>query len=238
MLDLGLSFLGSVARDPDALAIVDGEVRLTYAQWYRRISSLVAGFDAIGLEGRRSPRHRAAEPLGGGDPALGLPVRRRRHHAGELALDRERDRFLSRGRRGQGDRLRGRVRRGRCRIGLGAATAADRARCRAGVGHRLCIACFASGAGCRAARRCRGLVGDALHVRHHGAAEGRAAPPARRARRRGRACGAKSLRPRRAHARRHAALSHDGGALAAGHVAHRRRLRLPAPLRRRRGARS
>jgi 2-furoate---CoA ligase len=50
MLDLGLSFLGSVARDPNALAIVDGEVRLSYAQWYRRISALVAGFDAIGLE--------------------------------------------------------------------------------------------------------------------------------------------------------------------------------------------
>ena len=50
MLDLGLSFLGSVARDPDALAIVDGEVRFTYAQWYRRISCLVAGFDAIGLK--------------------------------------------------------------------------------------------------------------------------------------------------------------------------------------------
>ena len=50
MLDLGLSFLGSVARDPDALAIVDGDVRLTYAQWYRRISALVAGFDAIGLK--------------------------------------------------------------------------------------------------------------------------------------------------------------------------------------------
>ena len=49
MLDLGLSFLASVARDPQALAIVDGEVRLTYAQWYRRISALVAGFDAIGL---------------------------------------------------------------------------------------------------------------------------------------------------------------------------------------------
>ena len=49
MLDLGLSFLASVARDPDALAIVDGEVRLTYGQWYRRISSLLAGFDAIGL---------------------------------------------------------------------------------------------------------------------------------------------------------------------------------------------
>jgi 2-furoate---CoA ligase len=50
MLDLGLSFLASVSRDPDALAIVDGEVRLTYAQWYRRISALVAGFDAIGLK--------------------------------------------------------------------------------------------------------------------------------------------------------------------------------------------
>jgi 2-furoate---CoA ligase len=50
MLDLGLGFLGSVARDPNALAIVDGEVRLTYAQWYRRISSLIAGFDAIGLK--------------------------------------------------------------------------------------------------------------------------------------------------------------------------------------------
>jgi 2-furoate---CoA ligase len=50
MLDLGLSFLASVARDPDALAIVDGEVRLTYAQWHRRISALVAGFDAIGLK--------------------------------------------------------------------------------------------------------------------------------------------------------------------------------------------
>ena len=50
MLDLGLSFLGSVARDPNALAIVDGDVRLTYAQWYRRISSLIAGFDALGLK--------------------------------------------------------------------------------------------------------------------------------------------------------------------------------------------
>ncbi len=50
MLDLGLSFLASVTRDPDALAIADGDVRLTYAQWYRRISSLAAGFDAIGLK--------------------------------------------------------------------------------------------------------------------------------------------------------------------------------------------
>jgi len=50
MLDLGTSFLGSVARDPHALALVDDGVRLTYAQWYRRISSLVASLDRIGLK--------------------------------------------------------------------------------------------------------------------------------------------------------------------------------------------
>ena len=49
MLDLGNSFRASVERDPDALAIVDGTVRLTYTQWYGRISSLVAGFDELGL---------------------------------------------------------------------------------------------------------------------------------------------------------------------------------------------
>ena len=50
MLDLGTSFVASVARDPNALAIVDDGVRLTYAQWYGRISSLVAAFDRIGLK--------------------------------------------------------------------------------------------------------------------------------------------------------------------------------------------
>ena len=49
MLDLGNSFHASVERDPAALAIVDGSVRLTYAQWYRRISAVVAGFDELGL---------------------------------------------------------------------------------------------------------------------------------------------------------------------------------------------
>jgi 2-furoate---CoA ligase len=50
MLDLGTSFVASVARDPHALAIVDGGLRLTYAQWYSRISSLVSSFDRIGLK--------------------------------------------------------------------------------------------------------------------------------------------------------------------------------------------
>ncbi|WP_213771882.1 AMP-binding protein [Bradyrhizobium sp. dw_78] len=49
MLDLGTSFLASVARDPDALALVDGDVRLSYAQWLARISSLVSAFDQLGL---------------------------------------------------------------------------------------------------------------------------------------------------------------------------------------------
>ena len=50
MLDLGTSFLASVERDPNALAIVDGEVRLTYGAWYASISSLVAAFDDLGLK--------------------------------------------------------------------------------------------------------------------------------------------------------------------------------------------
>ncbi len=50
MLDLGLSFIASVARDPSALAIVDGDLRLTYAQWYRRISALVVALDSLGLK--------------------------------------------------------------------------------------------------------------------------------------------------------------------------------------------
>jgi 2-furoate---CoA ligase len=49
MLDLGTSFLASVARDPEALAIVDGDLRLTYSEWHRQISALVAGFDTLGL---------------------------------------------------------------------------------------------------------------------------------------------------------------------------------------------
>ncbi len=50
MLDLGTSFVASVARDPDALAIVDGFERLSYREWYQRISALVAAFDDLGLK--------------------------------------------------------------------------------------------------------------------------------------------------------------------------------------------
>ncbi len=50
MLDLGSSFVASVARDPNALAIVDGDLRLTYREWYTKISSVVVAFDRIGLK--------------------------------------------------------------------------------------------------------------------------------------------------------------------------------------------
>ncbi len=88
----------------------------------------------------RSPCHRAAEPLGGSNAALGLPVCGHRHHAGELALDRKRDRFLSRRRRGQSDRLRGRFRCRRNGIGCRAKTAAHRPRQSTAVRYRLCRA--------------------------------------------------------------------------------------------------
>ena len=50
MFDLATSFLASVARDPQAVAIVDGALRLTYREWYRRISAVVAGLDMLGLK--------------------------------------------------------------------------------------------------------------------------------------------------------------------------------------------
>jgi 2-furoate---CoA ligase len=50
MLDLGSSFIASVARDPNATAIVDGDLRLTYSQWFAKIASVVASFDRIGLK--------------------------------------------------------------------------------------------------------------------------------------------------------------------------------------------
>lgn len=50
MLDLGTSFLASVERDPDALAIVDGEMRLTYHDWYGKVSALAAALSQTGLK--------------------------------------------------------------------------------------------------------------------------------------------------------------------------------------------
>ncbi len=52
MLDLGRSLLASVDRDPGATALVDGDLRLSYADWYRQISALVDGLAGLGLRRR------------------------------------------------------------------------------------------------------------------------------------------------------------------------------------------
>ena len=49
MFDLGRSFLASVERSPNAAAIVDGDTRLSYAQWMLRIGSLAGGLRSLGL---------------------------------------------------------------------------------------------------------------------------------------------------------------------------------------------
>ena len=109
MLDLGPSFLASVARDPQALAIVDGEVRLTYAAWLpahlgaaRRLRAHGAwGGDHLvtALQNRweAATLHWACQFAG----IVITPVNWR-STASETRL-------LPRRRRGQGDRLRGGV---------------------------------------------------------------------------------------------------------------------------------
>ncbi len=49
MLDLGRTFLQSVERSPNTLALVDGDVRLTYAQWHKTILDVAGGLHELGL---------------------------------------------------------------------------------------------------------------------------------------------------------------------------------------------
>jgi 2-furoate---CoA ligase len=49
MFDLGRGLLASAERMPDAIAISDGDKRLTYAQWRDEILRVVGGLDASGL---------------------------------------------------------------------------------------------------------------------------------------------------------------------------------------------
>jgi 2-furoate---CoA ligase len=50
MLDLGRTFLQSVERRPDGIALVDGSVRLTWAQWAQQVGALVQGLKTLGLK--------------------------------------------------------------------------------------------------------------------------------------------------------------------------------------------
>ncbi len=49
MLDLGRSFLASVERSPDEIALVDGDVRLSYSQWFERVRNVAGGLQELGL---------------------------------------------------------------------------------------------------------------------------------------------------------------------------------------------
>jgi 2-furoate---CoA ligase len=50
MLDLGRTFLQSLERAPNTIALVDGELRLTYSQWALRIGAVQRGLLELGLE--------------------------------------------------------------------------------------------------------------------------------------------------------------------------------------------
>lgn len=50
MLDLGSTFLASVERRPNEIGIVDGAVRLTYAQWLERMVGCAGGLAMLGLK--------------------------------------------------------------------------------------------------------------------------------------------------------------------------------------------
>ena len=49
MLDLTTTFLAAVERRPENEALVDGDLRLTYGEWFRRIAALAAGLSELGL---------------------------------------------------------------------------------------------------------------------------------------------------------------------------------------------
>ena len=50
MFDLGRTLLASCERRPEALALVDGPLRLTYADWLARIAAVAGALESLGLE--------------------------------------------------------------------------------------------------------------------------------------------------------------------------------------------
>ena len=206
---------------------------------------------------RRPPRDRAPQSARSGDPALGLPAHRHRHHSRQLAGHRRRAGLRAHrrgcpcarvragvgagGGRGRGG---GRVAEGRAipRIALdGAPRATDswesvfhggRAVRRGRLRPRP-----EPGHRSPAAREGRGSFGNALHLRHHRPRQG----GCRAATVREQAGSARPHRPPPVRVRRvdpggHAPLPHDGGAFAPRDGVPERLLRLPAPASTRRRA--
>ena len=135
----------------------------------------------------------AAEPLGSRDNPLGLPIRRHRHHPGELARQGRRGRLLPGKFRGESRDIRRRL--GGCRTRIKRSKDAQTYFARRGATrrHQVRRSAQARCARCRAASRRRRLVGNALHLGHDRKTERCAAPPTRRTRRGGRSCRAESL---------------------------------------------
>lgn len=50
MLDLGRTLLASVERNPGQLAVVDGDLRLSYEQWFDKIGRAAGAFGELGLK--------------------------------------------------------------------------------------------------------------------------------------------------------------------------------------------
>ncbi len=67
-MDLASSFRDAVERDPRALALVDGPLRLSYAMWLERIESVAAGLRARGV----GPGDRVLTVLRNGEPMCTL----------------------------------------------------------------------------------------------------------------------------------------------------------------------
>ncbi|MDC1227602.1 AMP-binding protein [Oceanospirillaceae bacterium] len=49
MFDLGRAFLAAVERSPSAIAITDGELKLSFGQWFAEIQSTAHGLELLGL---------------------------------------------------------------------------------------------------------------------------------------------------------------------------------------------
>ncbi len=238
MLDLGTSFLASVARDPDALALVDGEVRLSYAEWLTKISSLVSVFDRQGLKPgdhlvtvlqnnwQAATVHWACQLAG----IIITPINWRvKGDELDFCIENSECRALVYQDVSGGSRLRIEARRQPDRDASGrhiGTTQRPIARCNVRRSHR------------RDRPACNGrfVVDHALHVGHDVTAQRRAAAPPRRTRGRGRPCRAEPLSLRRTDIRSDAALSHHGRTFADRDVIDRRHLRLFAALRSATGA--
>ena len=236
MFDLGRTFLQSVERRPHRLAIVDGDVRLTYAQWYERIRCVAGAL--------------ASHGLGRGDH-LAVVLQNR----WEMATLHWACQFLGVivtpvNWRAKGDELEYCVRDAAARAIAFEPVSAEAVReaptCagipRIAVGgapggtHEFGQLLAGTPLGATFLRHGRGHLADALHLRHHRPAQGRAAPPSRRARGGRRAGRAIQLCGRRSDARRDAAVPHHGRAVALVDGDRRRDPGVPAALRGRRCA--